>query len=591
MASRPDQHLRSVPDPAAQPPPHSIEAEEALLGALIINRAQARAAMGELAEQLAAEDFYRPAHRTVFTAVEDLAARGVPVEAVTLVEELRQRGELADVGGAPFIHTLMEGVPAVANAGHYAGIVHRDGQLRRLADRAQILLQQVKEPGVDPDLMAHRHARQVLELVAPPPSAPEERPAGPVLGREALYGLAGDVVRTLEPHTEADPAGLLVNLLAGFGNLVGPGPYALVHRERHTPRLYVVVVGQSAKARKGTSWSVTRPLLEQAAPDWASRIQGGIASGEGLVHAVRDERTDAKGDLVDAGAIDKRLLAFAPEFGRVLAVAGRDGSVLSQLIREAWDGEGRLQVMTKNDPLLASSSHITILGQITREELLADLTDVETANGFANRFLFALVRRSKFLPRGTGPGYHPGIIDPLVDRLRDAAKAAATIGLMGRSKDAEEFWDELYYELERDTGATGLTAAITVRSSPMVLRLSMIYALLDGSPVIDLPHLRAAHAVWRYSEASVQEIFGEALGDEVADQLLAELRAVLPAGLSLDEQASRFSYRYTSKRLAAARALLERAGLARTVTEQTRGRPRHVTYASPGGASGARRPR
>src|SRR6266508_696619 len=118
MASRPDR-LRSVPSPDAQPPPHSIEAEEAVLGALIINRAHARAAMGELADQLSAEDFYRPAHRTVFITVEDLAVRGVPIDEVTLVEELRQRGELADVGGAPFVHTLVESVPAVANAGHY----------------------------------------------------------------------------------------------------------------------------------------------------------------------------------------------------------------------------------------------------------------------------------------------------------------------------------------------------------------------------------------------------------------------------------------------------------------------------------------
>jgi len=250
---------------------------------------------------------------------------------------------------------------------------------------------------------------------------------GPTLAPEARYGLAGDVVRALEPHTEADPAGLLCNFLAGFGNLVGPGPHYLLGAEPHPPRLNVLVVGATARSRKGTSWSAIAQVLEQADPGWAERrIKSGLASGEALVQAVRDETRNRAGELVDAGEPDKRLLVLEPEFVRVLAVAGRDGSTLSSHLREAWDKHGRLENLTKSDQVVVRRSHISILGQITREELLRRLTDTEAANGFANRFLFASVKRSKLRPRPTRPT--EAEMGDLVARLTGAVEWADDFG-------------------------------------------------------------------------------------------------------------------------------------------------------------------
>ena len=75
------------------------------------------------------------------------------------------------------------------------------------------------------------------------------------LGHDAFYGLAGEHVRALEPHSEADPAALLVQELASFGAVVGDAAYFEVEADRHPPRLFAVVVGETAKARKGTSLS------------------------------------------------------------------------------------------------------------------------------------------------------------------------------------------------------------------------------------------------------------------------------------------------------------------------------------------------
>jgi hypothetical protein len=100
--------------------------------------------------------------------------------------------------------------------------------------------------------------------------------------------------------------------------------------------------------------------------------------------------------LADEGVHDKRLMVYAPEFAAVLKVAGRDGNTLSATIRQAWD-TGILRIMTKNNPAVATEAHISIVGHITKAELLRHLDATEKANGLANRFLWVCVKRSKLL--------------------------------------------------------------------------------------------------------------------------------------------------------------------------------------------------
>jgi replicative DNA helicase len=118
------------PPPYERVPPHNIEAEESVLGSMLLSKD----AIAEVLELLHSEDFYRPAHRTVFDAILEMYARGDAVDAVTVAEHLRRGGVLADIGGAPFLFTLVSGVPTAANAGYYARIVKEAGTLRRLID-------------------------------------------------------------------------------------------------------------------------------------------------------------------------------------------------------------------------------------------------------------------------------------------------------------------------------------------------------------------------------------------------------------------------------------------------------------------------
>ena len=368
--------------------------------------------------------------------------------------------------------------------------------------------------------------------------APEWKPKEPLantpdrwpkMEEEAHYGLAGEIIAAIEPHSEADPVAILVNVLIGFGNVVGSGPFVMVESTRHFARENAILVGETSKGRKGMSWSTPKRLLGYAQKEWVdSCIKTGLASGEGLIFEVRDairkqepirENKRVVGYdevIVDPGVIDKRRLIIEPEFASTLTVMSREGNILSAVIRQAWD-EGTLSPLTKNSPITATEAHISIIGHITKDELLRQLSETERANGFANRFPFFLIRRSKCLPEGGTPPEEEMI--RLAGLLREVFSRARSIGEMRRDPEAKELWAEVYPALSE--GKPGLTGAVLARAEAHVLRFSMIYALLDGSELIRVPHLKAALALWDYAEASARLIFGDATGDWVADRILA----------------------------------------------------------------------
>jgi len=395
-------------------------------------------------------------------------------------------------------------------------------------------------------------------------SSQRDSPPWPALDHRALRGLPGEVVSALCPHTEADPAGLLADFLVAFGNVVGAGPHAVADAADHPARLNAVLVGETAKARKGTVRANVRAVLDPADTTWAEkRVRSGVGSGEGLIAAVAEDE-------------DRRLLVVEPEFARLLQVADRNGSTVSPIVRDAWD-TGRLSTITRASPLRVDGAHISVLGHVTVEELRRRLTATEVANGFANRFLFVCVRRTRLLPHG---GSLPATERAgLSRRVAEAMTAARKIGRVVRTPDAEARWAVMYAEMAEDDPG-GLVGHATARAEAQTLRLSLTYALADGQRRIDVAHLEAGYALWQYCRDSAAYIFGDSLGDEVADRLLTGLRAAGPHGLDGTAQRDLLGRHTAGERIAAARNLLAEHGLARTVTKPTDGRPRTLTYAT-----------
>jgi hypothetical protein len=429
------------------------------------------------------------------------------------------------------------------------------------------------------DYYDERHDTGAVNSEPSPP--PEE--SWPVLDDAALHGIAGEVTQTLAPHTESDPVAILIQTLTLAGNVIGRNAYYQVESDRHHANLFAVLTGASSKARKGTSAGRVTAIVKIADERWSTeRLKGGLSSGEGLINEVRDEvkKWNAKEKLeevVDPGITDKRLMVFEPEFASALSCCERHGNILSPLIRKSWDG-GKLATMTRASPLTATGSHISIIGHITIDELRARLTRTDAANGFANRFLFPLIKRSKELPFG-GDLTDSEILH-LGEQLQQLIAKAQAIGRVTMTESAREKWAQVYSNLSADR--PGLLGSVTARAEAQAVRLAMIYALLDGEPQIDLPHLRAGLAVWEYSESSAAHIFGDLLGDPLADEILQALRQAGSGGMNRTGIRDLFGRNQSKDRIGAALALLLKRGRARTDSKQTGGRPVEVWFATAG---------
>lgn len=357
-------------------------------------------------------------------------------------------------------------------------------------------------------------------------------PTWPVLDPAALYGLAGDIVRTLDPHTESDQVAILVQFLIAFGNCLNRAPHFRAEADYHGLNLNAVLVGETSKGRKGTSAGQVKKIIQAVDPDWTKdNIHHGLSSGEGLIWMVRDEITKTEPIrekkiitgyqqvVVDPGVDDKRLLVLEAEFARALQAIGREGNTLSAVIRQAWD-TGDLKTMTKNSPAKATGAHISIIGHITKDELCRMIQTTEASNGFCNRFLWVCSKRSKVLPEGGN--LDDVALAPLTKRLNDALRFGRGTGEMKRDEAARADWVDIYRELSE--GKPGLLGGVISRAEAQVMRLACLYAITDLSPVITPVHLQAALALWAYCEDSARYIFGQRLGDPMADELLAVLR-------------------------------------------------------------------
>ncbi|HEX9823252.1 MAG TPA: replicative DNA helicase, partial [Actinomycetota bacterium] len=131
-------------------PPHNLEAEEAVLGSMMLSGE----AVAQASEILKASDFYRSAHGKIYVALLDLYARGEPVDGISTVEELRRRSTLEEVGGHLFVHHLLEVVATPASAAHYARIVADHALLRRLIDAGSQIIQKAYDVPEDPEGLA-----------------------------------------------------------------------------------------------------------------------------------------------------------------------------------------------------------------------------------------------------------------------------------------------------------------------------------------------------------------------------------------------------------------------------------------------------
>jgi len=403
-------------------------------------------------------------------------------------------------------------------------------------------------------------ARQTIE-------PPEGWPAPPTLA--AYHGLVGEIVGTISPETEADPVAILSQLLIAFGAAVGRGAWFQVEATRHHPNEFLVLIGDSAKARKGSSWDHVHRLITGADPAITARILTGLSSGEGLIWSVRDPQGQ------DPGATDKRLLVVEPEFASVLKATSREISTLSPTLRSAWDGRP-LAILTRTAPARATDAHIAVIGHITATELRHHINPVELANGLLNRFLLVGCRRVRLLPEG---GNHDPLKRTGLDRqLAKTLDTARHAGQLRLSNPARDLWHTVYHQLAEPQ--PGIAGQIAARAEAHTIRLALIYALTDNSRTIQPQHLDAALALWDYAQRSAVWALERTASDPLAQQIHAALKHALPDGLTRTQLRDLLHRNPATAQLDQALAALAHDGKVASQRVLTAGRPAELWTAT-----------
>ncbi len=317
------------------------------------------------------------------------------------------------------------------------------------------------------------------------PVLPAEAGVWPSVSAEMFYGLAGDIVRVIEPHSEADPVALLVQILAAFGNAIGRSAHFMAEADQHFGNLFVVMVGISSKGRKGTSWGHVRRLFALADPQWEGFcIQSGLSSGEGLIWHVRDAieklvKNKTTGELepevVDPGVTDKRLLVmeigirFCPARG----VPGRQHPVgdparcLGPGPPANHDQEQRRQSDRRprvpDRPCHRRRAAARTVYHRGRQRLRQPLpVGVHPP--------LQRTARRRQLAGGETCTRWPA-------RLSAAIEFGRQTGRVARDENARALWRAVYHDLSE--GGPGLSGAVTSRGEAQTMRLALLYALLD----------------------------------------------------------------------------------------------------------------
>jgi hypothetical protein len=427
-------------------------------------------------------------------------------------------------------------------------------------------------------------------------STPGVVPWPKTINETGMFGIAGEFVRLVSPHTEADPNAILLTFLTFAGNALGRNFYVMAGSDQHCGNLFLCLVGNTGHGRKGSAISAVETFFRQGPrPPQLGHVLKGISSGEGVVWEVHDEiyrvmlnkkTGNYENTLIEPNEPEKRLLIVLSEFQQCLANMRRPESILASILRQAWD-KGELSTPAKNSRAVATDALVSVTAAMSRDELLSETQAADAENGMLNRFNFACSRRSKLLPQG-GQFFQLFQSEDwreLQERFNHNIATPNGPVHMQRDTDAEENWGlndhadrGMYKNLNQPR--TGLWGAITARAPQIVLRIATITAAINGKRQICREHLDAAYEIWRYCDDSSRYIWGDRLDDPTAADIMQALRSVAPSGLSRTQIYKIWSGHKNRADIDRALVWISHSGIGRCEKMDTGGRPLETWYES-----------
>jgi hypothetical protein len=363
--------------------------------------------------------------------------------------------------------------------------------------------------------------------------------APPRMAADGFVPLLHDIIGAACASSEAHPVAVAANAIAFFCAMVGRGIFQRIGDATIHCRPFMLIVGKSGKARKGTAEHTVRAVFKRAdallrqryANEDKLRVHtGGLSTGEGVAWAIRDPRdSDENGKGGDLGIHDKRLLAIESEFDNLLSQLRRENNTLSATVRNLFDGRD-LEPLTKTSQTRATRPHVCIIGHITGHELREKSTENDAANGLMNRFMMLYVFRPKLvaLPEPTPEN----VLDQLASRIANAVYAAAGSDLHTNNNreatlgdEARMLWVKSYPTLTRDRDGKG--GSLLARSEVYARMLAMVFASMDGRLEIEPCDLKAAIAWVEYWHASVTYVFNCADEEDGLDAFTTQVLEVI----------------------------------------------------------------
>jgi hypothetical protein len=415
------------------------------------------------------------------------------------------------------------------------------------------------------------------------------------IGRVGRYGIAGEFVDLVDPHTEADPNIVLLTFLVYAGNLLGRNFYLPAGADKHCGNIFLAIVGHTGFGRKGSAISAVEAFFRDGpgAPGLPLVLYG-ISSGEGIIHEIRDPVVKVAFDkktkkfeetTTDHGVEEKRLIISLSEMQQFFVALRRQDSIVSSVMRQGWDKD-RIQSPSKNSGVKATGACVSLVGGASREELLGLVNTNDAANGTLNRILFGCSRRSKKLPEG---GQFPELVESrpwreLQTRFQRNIKSNGHPLELKRDREAADRWGKnqtpergMYEELTQ--ARAGLWGDVTARGAQQVMRLSVITAVINGSRALRDEHQDAGREQWRYCDASAQHVFGDRLDNPTASEILTHLRKAGPGGMTRSQIQGVWSRNKPVEEINTALRILANLSIAHYRLESTGGRPTERWFA------------
>ena len=393
-----------------------------------------------------------------------------------------------------------------------------------------------------------------FDVINPPEVQLDEMP--PSMDAAAFDSTLGKFILETDEFTEANKHARLLDMTVKAGNYFGRTAYVKIGDKRHYMNLFGVIVGRTGLGRKGETGSSSHAVFEYLPGDWQNgHVIPSISSGEGLIHRLKDAvpmkpkkrrgmyPTPPEEDEITFEIIDKRCLLESEELDNLLVAASRDGSTVSSIVRQGFDGMPLGQLKANTD-VRATKYHFSIIGHVTPQELEAKLLTKEVFNGFANRFIWCPTRREKTINL-----FRVSVEER--DRISEikelharacAAELEASADWLASLQDGDfDLAETEGIEIKFNQGASDLMASfnddfnvylektpfadLVVRGLVIVARMALLQAVLHRSETITARHIESAIAAWRFYQAGSEIIFAKMVRTDPLDALVEWIKA------------------------------------------------------------------